>query len=117
MVSWLWLFPLNTGATAKVTCEVKDKNGYDAAPFSVETQPTDANGYFLINLGKYTVKPGYTFTNCKVFLDEAAPGDYCNRPTNTGDGISGAIPSKPRRLSDNSMLYSVGPFVFIPSSY
>ena len=96
---------------------MKDENGYDTTPFSVETQPTDANGYFLINLGKYTVKPGYTFTNCKVFLEEAAPGDYCNRPTDTGNGITGAIPSKPRSLSDNSMLYSVGPFVYIPSSY
>lgn len=95
---------------------VKDKYGNEKAPFSVETQLTDKKGYFLINLAEYT-SPGYSFSNCRVFLDEPTVGGDCNVPTDTNDGLSGAHPSKPRRLSDKSMLYSVGPFAFKTSSY
>ncbi|XP_021762927.1 proline-rich protein 1-like [Chenopodium quinoa] len=108
------LIPMQ-GATARVTCMLKDKYGDEKAPFSVKTPVTDKKGYFLINLANYT-PPGYTLGSCRVFLNE--PADYCdcNVPTDTNDGLSGAHPSKPRRLSDNAIIYSVAPFVFKLSS-
>ncbi|KAL2945313.1 Non-classical arabinogalactan protein 30 [Bienertia sinuspersici] len=108
------------GATARVTCMVKDKkNGYETTPLSVETPVTDKKGYFLMNMANY-ITSRYSVSNCRVFLDEAAPEYDCYLPTNTNNGVSGAHlnGSKSRRLeSDGSTLYSVGPFAFKTPSY
>ncbi|KAL8143064.1 hypothetical protein V2J09_016096 [Rumex salicifolius] len=106
------------GALAKVTCIAsKGRGGYEATPFSVVSKPTDANGYFKINLSAYEMGP-LKFSDCKVYLEEAPPGP-CSVPTDESRGVSGApLPESYRPLGDDdTRLYSIPPFVYTTRSY
>ncbi|KNA16054.1 hypothetical protein SOVF_092680 [Spinacia oleracea] len=87
------------GAFARVSC----------LRFLVESTKTNENGYFSITL------PPKRYIDCKVFLDRPADGDDCNVPTNTNKGLAGVPFTNPTHQPDNSIVYSVGPFVFNPS--
>ncbi|XAR62272.1 hypothetical protein NMG60_11016974 [Bertholletia excelsa] len=43
------LIPLQ-GAQARITCLAVDESGYESAPFSILSYPTNAKGYFLATL-------------------------------------------------------------------
>ncbi|GFZ13753.1 hypothetical protein Acr_23g0021380 [Actinidia rufa] len=107
------LIPLE-GALARITCLAKDKNGYESAPFSVLSHPTDAKGYFLATLSPSELEDAWKLTECKAFL-EKSPLESCNVPTDMNNGIGGASLSPYRLLEDKNMkLSSVGPFVYTP---
>ncbi|XP_057472737.1 proline-rich protein 3-like [Actinidia eriantha] len=107
------LIPLE-GALARITCLAKDKNGYESAPFSVLSHPTDAKGYFLATVSPSELKDACKLTECKAFL-EKSPLESCNVPTDVNNGIRGASLSPYHLLEDKNMkLSSVGPFVYTP---
>ncbi|GFS35634.1 hypothetical protein Acr_00g0041140 [Actinidia rufa] len=102
------------GALAKITCLAMDKNGYESAPFSVLSPPTDAKGYFLTTVSPSELEDAWKLTKCKAFL-EKSPLDSCNVPTDMNNGIRGAFLSSFRLLEDKNMkLSSVGPFIYTP---
>ncbi|KAL0435915.1 UNVERIFIED_CONTAM: hypothetical protein Sradi_0299400 [Sesamum radiatum] len=90
-----------------------DKDGYETAPFSVLSRPTDANGYFLAKLSSQLLEDdGVKISQCKVFLHRS-PLKTCQVATDVNKGLSGAPLSAYRPIGFNSMrLYSVGPFIY-----
>ena len=91
-----------------------DKNGYESAPFSVLSPPTDAKGYFLTIVSPSELEDAWKLTECKAFL-EKSPLETCNVPTDVNNGIRGASLSPYHLLEDKNMkLSSVGPFVYTP---
>ncbi|KAG6409987.1 hypothetical protein SASPL_128031 [Salvia splendens] len=92
---------------------VPHKDGYETAPFSVLSRPTDANGYFLAKLSTELLEAeGFRITQCKTFL-HSSKLKACPYATNIGSGMSGAPLSAYRTLGSTKMrLYSVGPFVY-----
>ncbi|KAL1832963.1 hypothetical protein ACET3Z_002614 [Daucus carota] len=102
------LIPLK-GALARVTCLTTRPNGYEAAPVSISSSPTDAKGYFFITLSKL-VKDGKRIKECKAFLEKSSM-ETCKVPTNINNGTSGALLRAPRLLK-NINLYSVAPFFY-----
>ncbi|KAL7226872.1 hypothetical protein ACSBR1_021860 [Camellia fascicularis] len=102
------------GALARITCIAVDKNGYESAPFSTLSHPTDPKGYFFATLSPYMLEEAWKITECKAFL-ESSPLETCNVPTDVNKGINGAPLSSYHFLSDKNLkLYSVGPFSYTP---
>ncbi|CAL5433353.1 unnamed protein product [Camellia sinensis] len=107
------LVPLE-GALARITCLAVDKNGYESAPFSVLSHPTDAKGHFFATVAPYELEDALKITECKAFL-EKSPLETCKVPTDVNKGISGAPLTSYHFLTDkNIKLYSVGPFFYTP---
>ncbi|KAL0389664.1 UNVERIFIED_CONTAM: hypothetical protein Scaly_0323500 [Sesamum calycinum] len=106
------VFPLK-GGVMRITCLGIDKDGYETAPFSILSRPTDANGYFLSKLSSQLLEDdGVKISQCKVFL-HTCPLRTCPVATDVNNGLSGAPLSAYRPIGFNSMrLYSVGPFVY-----
>ncbi|XP_057790423.1 protein SEED AND ROOT HAIR PROTECTIVE PROTEIN-like [Salvia miltiorrhiza] len=106
------VFPLK-GSVVRITCLGLDKYGYETAPFSVLSRPTDANGYFLAKLSSELLEAdGVKIVQCKTFL-HSSKMRACPYATNISSGVSGAPLSAYRMLgSANMRLYSVGPFVY-----
>ncbi|KAK4418105.1 hypothetical protein Salat_2223200 [Sesamum alatum] len=105
------VFPLK-GGVVRITCLGIDKDGYETAPFSILSRPTDANGYFLSKLSSQLLEDdGVKISQCKVFL-HSSPLKTCPVATDVNKGLSGAPLSAYRPIGFNGMrLYSVGPFV------
>ncbi|KDP28198.1 hypothetical protein JCGZ_13969 [Jatropha curcas] len=102
------------GAVTRVTCLGVEKNGYEIAPFSVLSYPTDENGYFFATLFPYQISNDLKITECKAFLEDS-PLENCKVPTDVNKGISGALLSSYRLLHHKNMiLYTVGPFFYTP---
>ncbi|KAG6412572.1 hypothetical protein SASPL_125254 [Salvia splendens] len=101
------------GSVVRITCVGLDKDGYETAPFSVLSRPTDANGYFLAKLSTELLEAdGFKITQCKTFL-HSSKLKACPYATNIGSGLSGAPLSAYRTLGSSKLrLYSVGPFVY-----
>ncbi|CAL5423453.1 unnamed protein product [Camellia sinensis] len=105
------LIPLE-GALARITCQAVNKNGYESAPFSVLSHPTNSEGYFSTTVSPYELEDAWKLTECKVLL-EKSPLETCKVPADVNKGISGAPLSSFRLLKDeNIKLYSVGPFFY-----
>ncbi|KAI5680484.1 hypothetical protein M9H77_01711 [Catharanthus roseus] len=93
---------MNSGALARITCLGVDKYGYESAPFSLLSCPTDS-------------KDAVKITECKAFL-ESSPLQSCNCPTDENYGKTGATLSSYRFIADKkTKLYSVKPFVYTQS--
>ncbi|KAI3449448.1 hypothetical protein Pfo_006113 [Paulownia fortunei] len=107
------VFPLK-GGVIRITCLGIDKYGYETAPFSILSRPTDSNGYFLAKLSSQLLEEdGLKISQCKAFL-HSSPLKTCQFPTDVNKGSSGEPLSAYRPVGSNSMrLYSVGPFVYI----
>ncbi|KAK6120176.1 hypothetical protein DH2020_046082 [Rehmannia glutinosa] len=90
-----------------------DKFGYETAPFSILSRPTDGNGYFLAKLSSQLLEEdGVKISQCKAFL-HSSPLKTCPIATDVNKGSSGAPLSAYRPVGSNNMrLYSVGPFVY-----
>ncbi|XP_020550726.1 proline-rich protein 3 [Sesamum indicum] len=106
------VFPLK-GGVVRITCLGIDKDGYETAPFSILSRPTDANGYFFSKLSSQLLEDdGVKISQCKVFL-HSCPLKTCPVATDVNKGLSGAPLSAYRPIGFNNMrLYSVGPFVY-----
>lgn len=106
---------MNSGALARITCLGVDKYGYESAPFSLLSCPTDSKGYFHANFSIYQFKDAVKITECKAFL-ESSPLQSCNCPTDENYGKTGATLSSYRFIADKkTKLYSVKPFVYTQS--
>ncbi|XP_023762600.1 protein PELPK1 [Lactuca sativa] len=105
------LIPLK-GATVRVTCLAVHKNGYESAPFSFSSCPTDVKGYFLAKISSSELLKNnlWEVTECKSFL-ENSPWPGCKVPEDTNGGITGAQLTFSRMLNGYS-LSSVGPFIY-----
>ncbi|KAI7983836.1 Proline-rich protein 1 [Camellia lanceoleosa] len=102
--------PKTNGALARITCQAINKNGYESAPFSVLSHPTNSEGYFSTTVSPYELEDAWKLTECKVLL-EKSPLETYKVPTDVNKGISGAPLSSYSLLKDeNIKLYSVGPF-------
>ncbi|XP_010544996.1 PREDICTED: proline-rich protein 1 [Tarenaya hassleriana] len=103
------------GAVARVTCETRDKYGYEAEEVTVLSQATDEKGYFMVTLSPSEVREEVKVKECRSFL-ELSPLDGCEVPTEINRGVSGSILSSYRLLlsghSPPFKLFTVGPFVF-----
>ncbi|XP_058010122.1 protein SEED AND ROOT HAIR PROTECTIVE PROTEIN-like isoform X2 [Hevea brasiliensis] len=100
------------GAVTRVTCLAVDENGYETAPFSVLSYPSDAKGYFFATLYPSQISNDLKIAECKAFLEDS-PLQNCKVPTDVNKGISGALLSAYRLLKNKNMrLYSVGPFFY-----
>ncbi|KAH6768909.1 hypothetical protein C2S51_014245 [Perilla frutescens var. frutescens] len=101
------------GGVIRITCLGLDKYGYETAPFSILSRPTDGNGYFLAKLSSELLKAdGVKISQCKAFLHSSRL-KACPYATNINKGLSGAPLSAYRSLGYSSMrLYSIGPFVY-----
>ncbi|XP_044492759.1 protein SEED AND ROOT HAIR PROTECTIVE PROTEIN-like [Mangifera indica] len=105
------LIPLE-GAVARITCLSVDKRGKERAPFSVLSDATDNNGYYLVTLSPSEIKHNWRLKECKAFL-EMSPSETCNVPTDINNGTSGYLLAKHRLLKNkNIILFSVWPFFF-----
>ncbi|KAL3827799.1 hypothetical protein ACJIZ3_016601 [Penstemon smallii] len=106
------VFPLK-GGVVRIACLGIDKDGYETAPFSILTRPTDGNGYFLAKLSsKPLEEDGCKIFQCKAFLHSSLV-QGCQLATEANRGLSGAPLSTFRTLGSGDMrLYSVGPFVY-----
>lgn len=102
-----------SGGVVRITCLGLDKYGYETAPFSILSRPTDGNGYFLAKLSSELLEAdGVKITQCKAFVHSSRL-KACPYATDTNKGLSGAPLSAYRTLgSSNMRLYSVGPFVY-----
>ncbi|CAI9785596.1 unnamed protein product [Fraxinus pennsylvanica] len=100
------------GAIARITCLALDKYGYEPAPFSILSRPTDANGYFLTKLS-FRLEDGCKITQCKTFL-ESSPSNTCQFASDVNYGSNGVVLSAYRLVGGQkgTRLYSVGPFVY-----
>ncbi|XP_058084124.1 protein SEED AND ROOT HAIR PROTECTIVE PROTEIN-like [Magnolia sinica] len=102
----------NVGAVVRVTCMGYDENGYELAPYTVLCDPTDKNGYLFATLAHSEMDRLGKLSECKAFVD-ASPSETCDIPTNVNNGMSGALLSSSRLLTDKKMkLCIVGPFVY-----
>ncbi|XWS75664.1 hypothetical protein CRYUN_Cryun01aG0110600 [Craigia yunnanensis] len=100
------------GAVARITCLVVDEHGYETAPFSILSKPTDSKGYYFATLFPNELNNKLKLTVCKAFL-EKSPLETCKVATDVNKGISGASPSYRRLLDNKKMkLYSVPPFIY-----
>ncbi|TXG63367.1 hypothetical protein EZV62_010361 [Acer yangbiense] len=109
------LTPLE-GAVARITCLVNDEHGYERAPFSILSDASDDKGYFFATLSPDEVQQNWRLKECRAFL-EVSPSETCNVPTDMNQGISGALLTVYRPLTDkNIKLFSVGPFCFTSDS-
>lgn len=89
-----------------------DKYGYETAPFSMLSHPTDEKGYFFfISFSLYWFKDAVKISECKAFL-ESSPLRSCDFPTDVNKGQTGALLSSYRMQDKKTKLYSVGPFVY-----
>ncbi|KAL7151145.1 hypothetical protein ABFS83_04G011900 [Erythranthe nasuta] len=112
------LSPLK-GGVIRIACLGIDKYGYETAPFSVLTKPTDGNGYFLTKLSSKPLLEndgngdgdGVKISKCKAFLHSAPLLKSCPFPTDVNKGSTGA-PISAYRAVNGARLYSVGPFVY-----
>lgn len=93
-----------------------DKYGYETAPFSMLSYPTDEKGYFFFT--SFSLNDQFNdavkITECKAFL-ESSPLRTCDFPTDVNKGQSGALLSSYRLVGGEdkkTKLYSVGPFVY-----
>ncbi|GAY41003.1 hypothetical protein CUMW_056080 [Citrus unshiu] len=104
------------GAVARITCLANDEHGYEAAPFSILSDATDAKGYFFATLSPSEVENFSTLKECKAFL-ELSPSKTYNVPTNINNGTAGALLSSYRTLNKSKMiLFSVPPFFYRSNS-
>ncbi|GFQ04110.1 proline-rich protein 3 [Phtheirospermum japonicum] len=101
------------GGVVRITCLGIDKYGYETAPFSILSHPTDANGYFLAKLSAQLLEEsGVKISQCKAFLHSSSLKS-CPIATEINKGLTGAPLSAYRAVGSNNMrLYSVGPFVY-----
>lgn len=98
----------------RITCLGNDKYGYETAPFSKLSRPTDANGYFLAKLSSQLLRDvgGVNITQCKAFLHSSRL-KICPFATNFNNGLSGAPLSAYRTFGSIDMrLYNIGPFMY-----
>lgn len=103
---------MNVGAVTRITCSGNDKYGYEMAPFSVLSCPSDAKGYFFATVFPSHLSSELRLTQCKAFLEDS-PLKTCKVPTDVNKGITGALLSSYRLLNDKKVkLYSVGPFFY-----
>ncbi|CAN0889067.1 Protein SEED AND ROOT HAIR PROTECTIVE PROTEIN [Linum grandiflorum] len=109
------------GAVARITCLAEDEQGYETAPFSVSSTPSDAKGYYfttlylsqLSNAVNYHIK----LKECKAFLESSPEGCKCKYPTDANGGVNGAPLTSYRVLDEKQMkLYTIKPLVFSTSS-
>lgn len=108
MILWLWT---SVGAVARITCLSVDQNGYESAPFSVLSCPSDAKGFFFATLSSSEIKEdAWKLNKCKAFL-ETSPLESCKVATDVNKGKSGALLSS-YKLRKNMKLYSLPPFVY-----
>ncbi|XAR60480.1 hypothetical protein NMG60_11033881 [Bertholletia excelsa] len=104
------LIPLQ-GAVAPVTCLATAPNGYESAPFSFLSSPTDSKGYFFSTVSRHEVEDGRNLTGYKACLGKS-PLEACKIPTDVNKGITGGLLSSYRILKDkNVKFYSAGPFL------
>ncbi|KAF2304719.1 hypothetical protein GH714_037694 [Hevea brasiliensis] len=82
------------GAVTRVTCLPVDENGYETAPFSVLSYPSDAKGYFFATLYPSQISNDLKIAECKAFLEDS-PLQNCKVPTDVNKGISGSEVAKP----------------------
>ncbi|KAK9139289.1 hypothetical protein Scep_008970 [Stephania cephalantha] len=103
------------GAVTRVTCLHLHKDGYELAPFSVLSKPTDNKGYFYITVPQ---NEGISkISDCRVFLN-SSPSETCNVPTDVNNGVSGAVPGAYQVLPNKKTeLYTVGPFFYTTHPY
>ena len=87
---FLYFFAYDLGALARITCLAVDMNGYESAPFSVLSHPTDAKGYFFATMSPSELEDAWKLTECKAFLKKS-PEETCNVPTDVNNGMSGAL--------------------------
>ncbi|KAL8548749.1 hypothetical protein ACS0TY_007857 [Phlomoides rotata] len=102
------------GGVMRITCLGIDKYGYETAPFSKLSRPTDANGYFLTKLSSQLLRDvgGLNITHCNAFL-HTSRHKICPFATDFNRGLSGAPLSAYRTLGSTDMrLYSIGPFIY-----
>ncbi|KAL9435621.1 hypothetical protein AB3S75_021818 [Citrus x aurantiifolia] len=104
------------GAVARITCLANDEHGYEAAPFSILSDATDAKGYFFATLSPSEVENFSRLKECKAYL-ELTPSKTCNVPTNINNGIAGALLSSYRTFNKSKMiLFSIPPFFYRSNS-
>ncbi|GMJ16129.1 hypothetical protein like AT2G47540 [Hibiscus trionum] len=101
------------GSVARITCLAVDQHGYETAPFSVLSKPTDSKGYYFAALYPHQLlHRNLKLADCRVFLQDS-PFEACKVATDVNQGITGAPISYRRLLHDKKMkLYSVPPFFF-----
>ncbi|XVF81764.1 hypothetical protein PTKIN_Ptkin15bG0182500 [Pterospermum kingtungense] len=104
-------------AVARIQCLAVNEKGYETAPFSFLSPPTDSNGYYFATLFPHELNYNKVkLTGCKAFLRNY-PHNTCNVAANINQGIFGAPLSYTRLLNNKKMkLYSVQPFVFTPET-
>ncbi|KAF5203188.1 Pollen ole e 1 allergen and extensin family protein [Thalictrum thalictroides] len=110
------LVPLE-GAVTKVTCCTIKNNGYESAPFTILSKPTDKKGYFIAKLPISELQSKSKIYKCKTYLHSSSLKS-CNVPTDINKGLSGALPfSSSHILTNNKMkLYHAGQFVYTSST-
>ena len=102
---------MSVGAVARITCLSVDQNGYESAPFSVLSCPSDAKGFFFATVSSSAIKEeAWKLKKCKAFL-ETSPLESCKVATDINKGKSGALLAS-YKLLKNMKLYSVPPFVY-----
>ncbi|KAL3648071.1 hypothetical protein CASFOL_009039 [Castilleja foliolosa] len=102
----------SVGGIVRITCLGIDKYGYETAPFSILSRPTDSNGYFLAKLSAQLVEEsGVKISQCKAFLHSSLLKS-CSIATEINKGLTGAPLLGYRAVGSNMRLYSVGPFVY-----
>lgn len=104
----------------KIACVSEYENGYEGAPFYIESHKSDEKGFFfaMFSLSDSMIRSSddSKLKECKVFLEDS-PTESCETPTDVNNGISGAILSSPRSIPEkNMLLYTVGPFVYTSDS-
>ncbi|KAL5560926.1 hypothetical protein UlMin_030673 [Ulmus minor] len=108
-------FPLH-GAIVKITCPTEDYNGYKSLS-TISCHKTNENGLFYETLSLWKLKVKYlNVEGCKTYL-EYSPLESCKFPTDVNNGITGDLLSSTQILQDKSLLYSVGPFIYISKPY
>ncbi|KAK8491290.1 hypothetical protein V6N11_051302 [Hibiscus sabdariffa] len=101
------------GAVARIACLGVDEHGYETAPFSILSKPTDSKGYYFATLYPHQlIRRNLKLADCKAFLQDS-PLETCKVATDVNKGTTGAPISYSRLLHDKKMrLYSVPPFIF-----
>lgn len=103
---------MSVGAVARITCLAADEQGYEMAPFSFLSGPSDEKGYYFATLYPSQVEDNCKLTQCKAFL-ENSPLKTCNVPTDENTGINGAPVIPYGNLKAKKMqLYSVKPLFY-----
>ncbi|CAN0889061.1 Protein SEED AND ROOT HAIR PROTECTIVE PROTEIN [Linum grandiflorum] len=103
------------GAVARITCLAEDEQGYETAPFSVSSTPSDAKGYYFTTLYLSQLSNANFVEKCKAYI-ERSPMKNCSAASDVNKGITGSPLSSYRILHDKRIkLYPVGPFFYTPS--